>query len=87
MILYIIFHRMNFRLKIKIFLNFTNDCEPKPRARGYKTFFMLNSAKHEIFLLIVGILTLLAGKNLSLKNAVFFFYIFIYEHFHGQRDV
>ena len=39
-------------------------------ARGYKTFFMLNSTEHEIFLLInvkmptiVGILTFMSGKN------------------------
>ena len=38
--------------------------------RGYKTFFMLNSVEHEIFLLIivkmptiVGILTLMSRKN------------------------
>ena len=40
------------------------------RARGYKTFFMLNSVEHEIFPLIdvkmptiVGILTCMIGKN------------------------
>ena len=39
-------------------------------ARGYKTFFMLNSGEHEIFLLIsvkmptiVGILTFISRKN------------------------
>ena len=34
-----------------------------PRPRGHKTFFMLNSTEHEIFLLInVKILTLMSGK-------------------------
>ena len=39
-------------------------------SRGYKTFIMLNSAEHKIFLLInvkmptiVGILTFISGKN------------------------
>ena len=39
-------------------------------ARGYKTFLMLNSVEHEIFLLInvkiptnVGILVFMSGKN------------------------
>ena len=45
-----------------------NSSETRPR--GYKTFFMLNSAEHEIFLLInvkmpttVGILTFMSKKN------------------------
>ena len=41
------------------------------RPRGYKTFFMLNSTEHKIFLAlinvklptIVGILTFMSGKN------------------------
>ena len=40
------------------------------RPRGYKTFFMLNSAEHEFFLVInvkmptmVGILTFMSRKN------------------------
>ena len=42
----------------------------KARARGYKTFFMLNSIEHEIcpahnvkMPTIVGILTCMSGKN------------------------
>ena len=62
---------------------------PTTRARGYKTFFMLNSTEHEIFLLInvtvptiVGILTFMSGKNsilgLSEPETAEFVYIFIY---------
>ena len=43
------------------------------RPRGYKTFFVLNSAEYEFFLLInvemptiVGILTFMSGKNIIL---------------------
>ena len=55
------------------------------RPRGYKTFFMLNSTEHGICLLInvkmliVGILTLVSGKNsilgLSEPRKAEFFYI------------
>ena len=57
-------------------------------ARGYKTFFMLNSVEHEIFLLInikmptiVGILTLTSGKiafyaYLSLKKPNFLIFLY-----------
>ena len=44
--------------------------ENGPLARGYKTFFMLNSTEHEIFPpinvkmpTIVGILTFMGGEN------------------------
>ena len=58
------------------------------RPRGYKKIFMLNSTGHEIFLLInvkmptiVGILTLMSGKNsiqgLSEPKKAEFLYIYI----------
>ena len=72
----------------------TSDAWP----RGYKTFFMLNSTKQEIFLLInvkmptiVGILTNMSRKNSILylaepKKSRISWYFYTYEHlkFHTQ---
>ena len=66
--------------------------------RGYKTFFMLNSTEHEIFLLInvkmptiIGILTFMSGKNSILgtsepKKCQISWYFYTYGHskFHAQ---
>ena len=68
------------------------------QARAYKTFFMLNSIEHEIFLLlnvkmptVVGILTFMSGKNSILclsepKKCLISLYFYTYEHlkFHAQ---
>ena len=61
--------------------------------RGYKTFFMLNSAEHEIFPgqnvkmpIIVGILTFKSGKNSNLglsepktPNILIFLYLLAFK--------
>ena len=71
-----------------IFNRIYDGVEAETRPRGYKTFFMLNSAVHDFFLLInvkiptiVGILIFMSSKSsiigLSEPKKAAFLYIFI----------
>ena len=60
------------------------------RAQGYKTFFMLNSAEHEIYPAHkFGILTFISGfcdLNMGM-NFIYFGYFSIYEQFKFQAHL
>ena len=85
---FVVFAKYRLRYGKRV-VNVQANCKAETWPRDYKTFFMLNSTEHEIFLLInvkmpaiVGILTFMSGKKiafstyLSLKKAEFL-YIFI----------
>ena len=75
---------------------FQADSEIWPQ--GYKTFFVLNSTEHEIFLFInvkmptiVGILTFMSGKNsipdiseTKKSHMSWYFYTYVHLKFHAQ---